>query len=222
MATAIAVILGVIALMCFAFWQIERSERARLDRDATESRAREEAAEARAQEAGRQAQAAKRDAQVLAQRLAKKEQELTDARVLHDAQRAERKSIMADMQQLYGARVSTEAQVQQTARLLPLMEQTAETVAELTIFAAQREANLRNDVEAERVLAAKSLDSLTQMGTHLVTLSTEMAGLQRIGFRPPVKEADQPKDSAVVGMPSVEDVDRELMEDHPEMAARYD
>jgi hypothetical protein len=162
-------------------------------------------------------------ARISEQKLAKAERELTDARLLHEAQRAERKSIIADMQQLHGARVATDAQVQYAASLVPLMERTAEALVSLAAQSNQREANLRNDVEAERVLAAKSLDSLTQCAAHLVTLSTEMAGLQRIGFRPPMKETETPKDSVVVkGLPSVEDVDRELMEDHPELAARYD
>jgi hypothetical protein len=223
MATAIAVIeLVALVFLAFVLWgTVRHNERMRDEHAAFLAEERRAWGRTCADNES-EIQTLARAARISEQKLAKAERELTDARLLHEAQRAERKGIIADMQQNYGARVATDAQVQYAASLVPLMERTAEALVSLAAQSNQREANLRNDVEAERVLAAKSLDSLTQCAAHLVTLSTEMAGLQRIGFRPPMKETETPKDSVVVGLPSVEDVDRELMEDHPEMAARYD
>lgn len=77
------------------------------------------------------------------------------------------------------------------------------------------------DLEEQRRLHAQALQGLTQATERVVALSTEMAGLQRIGFRQPPPASPQPS-NAVSDYVSVLDNDREAAEKYEALRAADD
>jgi hypothetical protein len=120
---AIAGILSVLALVFFACWRMAKIVNERLSDDAAEARDYAKQAEVLVRDANAQAATAQREARLLEQRLAKKEQALDGRPVLHGAALASGRTPSRTERGIAEGRVALQAQVDQAARLVPLMEQ---------------------------------------------------------------------------------------------------